>query len=146
MSKTEKTPKPGNKRIKKIDTLQAGASAVPATPPPEQAPSLGAISEAEQKKIQEMLLHAQLEFNKVKTNIVKEKRREIETLNSQIKEFVGPFMLLGYDLNGNPIEMVSASSPSEHDALLERLRRVMFKINQNIVNTGGTDPYGLNSN
>jgi len=51
-------------------------------------------------------------------------------------------MLIGYDLNNNPIEMVSAYSVAEHDALLERFRRVMYKINQNIANSGGEDPYG----
>jgi len=100
----------------------------------------------EQKKIQEAIRHAQLEFAKIKTSVVKEKRREIETLDSTLKEFIGPFMLIGYDLNNNPIEMVSASSAAEHDALLERLRRVMFKINQNIMNSGGNDPYGFNPN
>lgn len=104
------------------------------------------ISPEEQKKIQEMIALAQLEFQKIKTNVVKEKKREIETLDTLIKEFVGPFMLIGYDLSNNPIEMVSATSPAEHDALLERLRRVMFKINQNIANSGGNDPYGFNSN
>ena len=104
------------------------------------------LTSEEQKKIQEAIRLAQLEFAKIKTSVVKEKRREIETLDSTLKEFIGPFMLIGYDLNNNPIEMVSASSAAEHDALLERLRRVMFKINQNIMNSGGNDPYGFNPN
>lgn len=104
------------------------------------------LTSEEQKKIQEAIGLAQLEFAKIKTSVVKEKRREIETLDSTLKEFIGPFMLIGYDLNNNPIEMVSASSAAEHDALLERLRRVMFKINQNIMNSGGNDPYGFNPN
>lgn len=108
--------------------------------------AMPALTEAEQKRIQEMLVHAQLEFNKLKTSIVREKKKEIEVLDQQIKEFVGPFMLIGYDLANNPIEMVSAATPAEQDALLERLRRVMFKINQNMANSNGADPYGFNSN
>jgi hypothetical protein len=104
------------------------------------------ITTSEQKKLQEMIALAQLEYQKIKTTVVKEKKKELETLDLQIKEFVGPFMLIGYDLSNNPIEMISASSPAEHDALLERLRRVMYKINQNIANSGGNDPYGFNSN
>ena len=91
-------------------------------------------------------MHAQLEFAKIKTLVVKEKKREIETLDLIVKEFMGPFMLIGYDLNNNPVEMVSAASPGEHDALLERLRRVMYKISQNIANSNGSDPYGYNNN
>ena len=54
-------------------------------------------------------------------------------------------MLIGYDLNDNPVEIVSANTAAENDALLERFRRVMFKINQNIANSNGEDPYGKNS-
>jgi hypothetical protein len=100
---------------------------------------------AEQKKIRDLILHAQVEFAKIRNNIVKDKQHEISALEGQIKEFMGPFMLLGYDLNNNPIELVSANSTAEHDALLERFRRVMYKINQNIANSGGTDPYGYNN-
>jgi hypothetical protein len=104
------------------------------------------ISNAEQKKIQDMLMHAQLEFAKIKTQVVREKKREIDTLNFVIKEFMGPFILIGYDLNNNPVEMISASSTAEHDAILERLRRVMYKISQNIANSNGNDPYGIADN
>jgi hypothetical protein len=104
------------------------------------------LSTAEQKKIQDMLNIAQFEYQKIKTNVIKEKKAEIETLELLIKEFLGPYILIGYDLNSNPIEMVSAASTAEHDALLERLRRVVFKINQNIFNSGGNDPYGTNVN
>lgn len=103
------------------------------------------IAEIEQKKLQEMLMLASIEYNKIKNKIVREKRREIESLDGQIKEFLGPYMLIGYDLNNNPVEIVSANSAAENDALLERFRRVMFKINQNITNSNGDDPFG-NSN
>jgi hypothetical protein len=103
------------------------------------------LAEPDQKALLEMVRNAQLEYyNKIKTNIIKEKRREIEALDTQIKEFIGPYMLIGYDLNDNPIEMVSAKTPAERDAILERLRKVMFKINQNIANSDGEDPYGFN--
>lgn len=103
------------------------------------------LTEIEQRKIQEMISLAQLEFSKIKTSIVKGKKKEIDTLETVVKEFMGPFMLMGYDLNDNPIEMVSANSPAEYDALLERLRRVVVKINQNIANSNGNDPYGFSN-
>ena len=118
-----------------------------AKPTPHSLPAVlpnNNLSE-EQKKIRDLLLHAQIEFSKVKTNIIKDKQNEFAALEGQIKEFMGPFMLIGYDLSNNPIEMVSAASTSEHDALLERFRRVMYKINQNIASSGGNDPYGYNN-
>ena len=103
------------------------------------------ISKNEQEALQEMLQLAKLEyFKSLKNKIVREKNREIDSLDQQIKEFLGPYLLIGYDLNNQPVEIVSAENPAEHDALLERFRRVMFKINQNIVNSSGEDPYGKN--
>lgn len=149
MSKANKNSKikEGARRGTK-KTLSPAPSPGPVSAPASAVPNqhITDLTEADQKRIQEMLLHAQIEFNKVTSSIVKEKKKEIETLDKQIKEFIGPFMLIGYDLANNPVEMVSASSPAEHDALLERLRRVMFKINQNIANSGGNDPYGFNNN
>jgi hypothetical protein len=38
------------------------------------------LTEVEQRKIQEMISVAQLEFSKIKTSVVKEKKKEIDTL------------------------------------------------------------------
>jgi hypothetical protein len=127
----------------------------PAPAAPEQANALAApspvtsvpISKPEQAAINEMIQLAKLEYMKsLKGKIINEKRREIDTLDSQIKEFVGPYMLIGYDLNNQPVEIVSAEDQAGHDALLERFRRVMLKINQNIINSNGQDPYGFKNN
>lgn len=103
------------------------------------------LTQNEQAALNDMLQLAKLEYMKsLKNKIVKEKHREIDSLDQQIKEFLGPYMLIGYDLNNQPVEIVSAENPAHYDALLERFRRVMFKINQNIVNSNGEDPYGNN--
>ena len=107
-------------------------------------PDTANMNQAEQANIQQMIQLAKLEYMKtVKNSIVNEKRREIDSLDMQIKEFLGPYMLIGYDLNNQPVEIVSANDPASHDALLERFRRVMFKINQNIMQSNGADPYGF---
>jgi hypothetical protein len=122
----------------------------PKAPAPQTAsPSASAapvnISQNEQAALQDMIQLAKLEYLKsLKNKVVKEKHREINSLDQQIKEFLGPYMLIGYDLNNQPVEIVSAENPAHYDALLERFRRVMFKINQNIVNSNGEDPYGNN--
>ena len=131
VSKEQKPSKSTKKSSSKKKSRDINVPSLPST-----------ILSEEQKKIRDLILHAQVDFAKVKTNIIKDKPNEIAALESQIKEFMGPFMLLGYDISNNPVELVSASSPAEHDALLERFRRVMFKINQNIANSGGEDPYG----
>lgn len=109
------------------------------------APASAVALTKEQKQIQELLTHSQLEYGRIKANFLKEKKKEIEALDEQIREFLGPFILIGYDMSNNPVEMVSASNPAEYDALLERFRRVMFKINQNLINSNGNDPFGYGS-
>lgn len=137
-----------NKKQSKKKTVSTAVTP-PTTPAAlsTQNPSLTAavMAEIEQKRLQDMLMLANIEYNKIKNKMVREKRREIESLDGQIKEFLGSYMLIGYDLNNNPVEIVSANSAAENDALLERFRRVMFKINQNITNSNGDDPFG-NSN
>ena len=117
---------------------------VPATPStPDITSQPPALTPQEAKAYQELAQLARLEYLKsLNSKIVKEKKREISSLDVQIREFLGPYILIGYDLNNQPVEVVSAQNPAEHDALLERFRRVMYKINQNIVNSNGEDPYG----
>ena len=116
-----------------------------ATPTASGAPTPDGVTVSEAAAMQEMIQLAKLEYLKtLKHKIVKEKRREIDSLDQQIKEFLGPYMLIGYDLNDQPVELISAESATQYDALLERFRRIMYKINQNMVNSNGEDPYGSN--
>lgn len=127
------------RKTKKVIQPSSTDATVPA------ASSSNPLTQNEQAALNDMLQLAKLEYMKsLKNKIVKEKHREIDSLDQQIKEFLGPYMLIGYDLNNQPVEIVSAENPAHYDALLERFRRVMFKINQNIVNSNGEDPYGNN--
>ena len=139
-----KKPMKGNKaQTKKQAQTSEQANALK----PVAAADTAAMTQAEQAKIAEMIQLAKLEYMKtLKGKIVNEKRKEIDSLDMQIKEFLGPYMLIGYDLNNQPVEIVSAEDPAAHDALLERFRRVMLKINQNIMNSNGQDPYGFKDN
>lgn len=142
----QKSKKQSKKKTVTTSTAQTsevvGGSSLSTQSSPLTATSL---TDNDQRRLQEMVMLANIEYNKIKNKIIKEKRREIESLDGQIKEFLGPYMLIGYDLNNNPVEIVSANTAAENDALLERFRRVMFKINQNITNSNGDDPFG-NSN
>ena len=156
-AKNTKTGGKNNKK-KKVDSSTTNTSSLSSTaapssfiaPAPNSPLNLNVPSPMtpvvmDQKKFEELIRHTQLEFAKVKNSFVKEKKKEIESLETQVKEYMNQFMLIGYDLNGNPVEMVSASNTAEYDSLLERFRRVMYKINQNVANSNGEDPYGHNN-
>lgn len=137
----EKKPTKG----KKAQSKKQPSTTEPVTSVVPQKPS-GEMSPVEQANISQMIQLAKLEYMKtLRGNIINEKRREIDSLDQQIKEFLGPYMLIGYDLNNQPVEIISAEDPASHDALLERFRRVMFKINNNIIQSQGNDPYGFKS-
>ena len=139
-----KKPTKGNKKAQ--NKKQPSATEPTPSIAPEKA-NESKITPTEQASINQMIQLAKLEYMKsLKNAIVNEKRKEIDSLDMQIKEFLGPYMLIGYDLNNQPVEIVSAEDPAAHDALLERFRRVMLKINQNIMNSNGQDPYGFKDN
>jgi hypothetical protein len=132
VSKIPKKEKPISLKKKLLQTDSLPVSGIP-------------LPDSEQKKMMEMVAFAQMQYNSIKQKIVKEQKREFDALNAQIKEFMGPYMLIGFDLNNNPVEIVSAMDAAENDALLERFRKVLYKINQNMASSNGSDPYGLNS-
>lgn len=142
----EKTKKTSKRKTENTVTATTPPAA-PTSPTTTQSSTASGtiISESDQKRLQEMVMLANLEYSKLKNKVLREKKREIDSLDGQIKEFLGAYMLIGYDLNNNPVEIISAGSTAENDALLERFRRVMFKINQNITNSNGDDPFGNNN-
>jgi len=146
-SKVKKTSKKKALTESKLTPGQSTNTITTSAKEAQTSPAVNAplTNEAEQKRLAEMVMLANLEYNKLKNKVVREKRREMDSLDTQIKEFLGSYMLIGYDLNNNPVEIISASNTAENDALLERFRRVMFKINQNISNSNGDDPFGNNS-
>ncbi len=141
----KKTNKPRKLKINSEIEINSQSLSVPGVSATEKIEPQTRKEDNELRKIQELVNLAQAEYTNTRNKIIKEKKREIGALDTQIKEFMGAFMLIGYDLNNNPVEMVSTTSVAEQDALLERLRRVMYRINQNIANSNGTDPYGLNN-
>lgn len=146
-SKVKKTSKKKSLTESNLSPTQTTSTIAASAKEAQSIPTtnLPLASEAEQKRLAEMVILANLEYNKLKNKIIREKKREIDSLDTQIKEFLGSYMLIGYDLNNNPVEIISANNTAENDALLERFRRVMFKINQNISNSNGDDPFGNNS-
>jgi len=91
------------KTTKTVKTKNVATTSTP------QASATIEITRDEQQAMQEMIQLAKLEYLKtLKNKVVKEKRREIDSLDQQIKEFLGAYMIIGYDLNNQPVEIVSA--------------------------------------
>ena len=96
-----------------------------------------------EKEIAAAMKMAEIQFGRIQLEVLKTVQKDFDALNAQIREFMGPYMLIGYDLSNNPIEIIAASNTAERDALMERFRKVAFKINQSIIQQLGKDSYGL---
>ena len=74
--------------------------------------------------LREALINSSQENSK-KTDI------ELEALCSTVQEFLRSFIIIGYNLNNDPIYVVNAETQLDADALYTALARVFFTTNQN---------------
>jgi len=74
--------------------------------------------------LKEALINSSQEYSK-KNNI------ELEALCSTIEEFLRTFIIIGYNLDNDPVYMVNAETQLDADALYTALARVFFTTNQN---------------
>lgn len=83
------------------------------------------ISEDQIKALlKEALINSSQEYSK-KNHI------ELEALCSTIEEFLRSFIIIGYNLDNDPVYMVNAETQLDADALYTALARVFFSTNQN---------------
>jgi len=78
-------------------------------------------------QIEDLIKQAFLRFyNTTYTNNAKEK--DLNHLNLIMEEYLRSYMVLGYDLNGEKICIMTAHNDTEKDALIEHLRSTLVSI------------------
>lgn len=75
------------------------------------------IPNYDKKQIEDLLKNSLQEFliRKSGTNI--EKAKNVSSLISQITEYLSAFIIIGYDVSGEPINIVHATNQMDADAL-----------------------------
>ena len=56
------------------------------------------------------------------------KVKDLEHLDTVVSEFLGSFMILGYDINGEKVLIMHATNPHDRDALVEHMRTTLLGI------------------
>jgi len=56
------------------------------------------------------------------------KVKDLEHLDTVVSEFLGSFMILGYDINGEKVLIMHATNPHDRDALIEHMRTTLLGI------------------
>ena len=99
-------------------------------------PKQGALDKAYmdyvEKIMRESLEEAFIEERKVK-------RIENQALVSMIEEYLGAFVLLGYDVDNEPVVILNAKNQLQADGLATLLNRIFMSNNNH--NKGGSDPF-----
>ena len=57
-----------------------------------------------------------------------EYKKTVRAVNSRVCEYLNSFIMIGYTEKGEPVQITSASTPQEYDALGTALQKYLFEI------------------
>jgi hypothetical protein len=116
--KKKPAPKTSSKRISKKNSTSPNLSGVDTKPNLKSENIL---------QIEDLIKQAFLRFyNTSYTDKAKEK--DLDHLTLIMEEYLGCYMVLGYDLNGEKICIMNAKNAADRDALIEHLRSTLVGI------------------
>jgi len=80
----------------------------------------------DKKQIEELLKSAMQDYLAHQTNAKVEKSKSMASLISMISEYLSAFIIIGYNVNGEPINAIHASNQKDADALSAAINRFIF--------------------
>jgi hypothetical protein len=91
--------------------------------------STPAITKNEMAVVEELLRSAINEYTIKFDNKKLERAETAQRLSSFIGEFLSAFMIIGYDMQGNPFNLIHAINQMDADALSSALNKFIFNLN-----------------
>jgi len=88
--------------------------------PKKQADSKGITSQQLQQLLKEALAES-IDIRNRKT------ADNINAINGTLEEFLQTFLILGYDLDGNPVTLINTKTPQDADALSTAVTRFFMQ-------------------
>lgn len=86
----------------------------------------------EKKNIEDMLKNVMKEHLSYQSQAKIENTKNMQNLQGIISEYLSPFILIGYDITGKPVNLIHAKSQMDADALSASLNRFLFNhVNKN---------------
>ena len=80
----------------------------------------------ENKEVKDLTHKALISFLKEQIAEKDSKKTDMDALNAQIQEFLNCFILIGYNFQGEPINMISAHNQQEADSLGALVNKFVF--------------------
>lgn len=112
--------KPTKRTYRKKKTESLGLSAL-------EGVEENILPEKQLAQVEEVIKNAFLRFYD-NAQLKQYKVKDLEHLDSVVSEFLGTFMILGYDINGEKVFIMHATNPHDRDALVEHLRTTLLGI------------------
>jgi hypothetical protein len=85
------------------------------------------ILNSDKKEIQD-LLNSVLKDHILQQSIAKNNRiKSVQSLVSIISEYLGSFFIIGYDVSGQPVNLIHATNQKDADALSAAINRFIFQ-------------------
>tara|TARA_B100001123_G_C15101667_1_gene943802 strand:- start:194 stop:574 length:381 start_codon:yes stop_codon:yes gene_type:complete len=111
---------PNNEKPKKAPKKQSPAKAKKSAAKPKRPKS------SKQTKPVNLAALSAL-FSRTETLAEKQRRKNMDLLASQTEEFLSSFIIIGYNLEGEPVNITYASNPKDYDALSTGLQKYIFE-------------------
>jgi len=89
------------------------------------------LSPPEKAHIEELLKNAMQDYAVEQHKQVKDREELAGKLSSIISEYLGPFMLIGYDTKGRPFNIIHAHSQLDLDAITTAINKIIFNTHNN---------------
>lgn len=86
------------------------------------------LTEAQQAEVNKAFSAAVLQFQQqVEQERTKQKYADLETIDSILSEHMGPYILIGFNLNNEPIQIFNANNELESCALSDHFKKVFIE-------------------
>lgn len=84
------------------------------------------IEKMDKKQIDDLLRSALQDYMVQHSNVKVEKSKNMHNLATLVSEYLGAFLILGYDMNGAPVSCIHAKNQMDADALSAAINRFIF--------------------
>jgi hypothetical protein len=86
------------------------------------------LTPPEKAHIEELLKSAMSDYASKQVKIIKDKKELAHKLSGIISEFLGPFILMGYDTKGEPFNIIHAQSQMDIDAITTAINKFILGV------------------
>jgi hypothetical protein len=82
-------------------------------------------------QVEELLRSVMQDYMMQHGQLKSEKSKNLQNLTSLISEYLSAFIVLGYDINGTPVNLIHAKNQMDADALSAAINRFIFHVASN---------------